>query len=261
MIATPCYGGLVYESYLRGMTSLSGSAMSINMPINMATVVNESLITRARNELVKYLLMTDCTHLFFIDADIGFSPQDIFRALLHDRDVVVGAYPLKRVRWEAINTQVAKTPEEVQTMATDYVINIKFANEEQAKSGQVPVIDGLIEVHDAGTGFMCIKREVIEKLISAHPEINYIKEPKHVYHDGDDGRRWALFDTVIDDDGRYLSEDYTFCRRWQKLGGKIWLDPMITLSHIGTHTFKGHTVFDIGPDSASNNPQRELIGG
>lgn len=262
MIATPCYGGLVHEPYLRGMTSLAGLASGSGLAVNMATVVNESLITRARNELVKYLTMTDCTHLFFIDADISFTPQDVFRLLLHDKDIVVGAYPLKKVRWDQIDTSIAKTPNDVKRMATDYVINIKFANEEQERTGQVPVVDGLIEVHDAGTGFMCIKRHVIEKMIEAHPETHYKKEPKHVIHDGDDGQRWALFDTMIDEDNRYLSEDYTFCRRWQRLGGKIWLDPSVTLTHVGTHNFDGHTIFDVTTSAPGGDSVPEgLIGG
>lgn len=259
MIATPCYGGLVHEPYLRAMTTFTSASLTIGMPINMATIVNESLITRARNELVKYLMMTDCTHLFFIDADIGFKAEDIIKIILHDKDVVVGAYPLKKVAWENIDTSKPRDKKEIQRMATDYVINIKFQNEEQQNTGQVPVVDNLIEVHDAGTGFMCIKRHVIEKMIKAYPETHYDKEPKHVTHEQDDGKRWALFDTMIDEDNRYLSEDYTFCRRWQRLGGKIWLDPTIELSHVGTHTFFGHTVIDI--NSEISPIVEGLIGG
>lgn len=259
MIATPCYGGLVHEPYMRGMTQLAATSINIGMQLNMATVINESLVTRARNELVKYLMMTDCTHIFFIDADISFKPDDVYRIVLQDKDVVVGAYPLKKVHWQNIDTSKANSSQDVQRMATDYVINIKFANEEQEKTGMVPVVDGLIEVYDAGTGFMCIKRSVIEKMIDEYKEAHYVKEPKHVFHEGDDGLRWALFDTMIDEDGRYLSEDYTFCRRWQKMGGKIWLDPQVVLTHIGTHNFDGHTVFDI----VSETPQQGggLIGG
>ena len=113
MIATPCYGGLVHEPYMRGMTSLAGTATGIGMGVNMATVVNESLVTRARNELVKYLTMTDCTHLFFIDADISFTPADVFRTLLHDKDVVVGAYPLKKIRWDLVDTTKARDVKDI----------------------------------------------------------------------------------------------------------------------------------------------------
>lgn len=259
MMATPCYGGLVYETYLRGMTSLAGTTAGFGMNINMATVTNESLVTRARNELVKYMMMTDCTHLFFIDADISFTTEDVLRILLHDKDVVVGAYPLKRVNWDSAHASKASSAKDLQTAATEYVINIRFKNEEEEKTGKVPIVDGLIEVHDAGTGFMCIKRHVIENMINAYPETHYQKEPNFLMHETDDGKRWALFDTMIDEDNRYLSEDYTFCRRWQKIGGSIWLDPGVILSHTGTYLYKGHSIFDI--EEAPTGPQGGLIGG
>jgi len=52
---------------------------------------------------------------------------------------------------------------------------------------------------------------------------------------------YALFDTMIDekDQRRYLSEDYAFCRRWQNIGGSVWLDPFITLNHYGNYLFQG----------------------
>ena len=58
---------------------------------------------------------------------------------------------------------------------------------------------------------------------------------------------YSFFDTLHDpDDNRYLSEDYTFCRRWQKLGGEIWLDPNTHLNHVGTYTFEGELSQVIG---------------
>jgi hypothetical protein len=97
--------------------------------------------------------------------------------------------------------------------------------------------EGLLEVTDGATGFMLIKRSVIEKMIKHYPETRYIPE---VYDDPSHKGmpKYALFDTMIEN-GRYLSEDYTFCRRWQNMGGKVYVDPRVILDHVGTHTFKG----------------------
>lgn len=240
MIATPCYGGLIHEAYLRGLTSVVAEVAGHGEPINLATVINESLITRARNELVKHFLMSNCTHLFFIDADIKFEASDVFRLVAHDKDVVVASYPLKGQRWSNIEGMTnIKDPEEVRRRLIDQVVNYKFENEESAKNGIVPMVDGLVEVHEGGTGFMCIKRHVIEKIIEANPQIKYEKEPRFRISPDDDGKRWAVFDTEIEEGVRYLSEDYLFCRRWQRLGGKILCDPHVVLTHYGTFAFEG----------------------
>ena len=264
MIATPCYGGMVYEGYLRGVASVVAEYAGCGLPINISTIINESLITRARNEIVKQFLVSECTHLFFIDADICFAPHDFFRLLQHDKDVVVASYPLKGQRWENLNgvTEVAGS-EDVRRRITEHVVNFKFDSEENAINGKVEVKDGLIEVHEVGTGFMCIKRNVIEQMVNEIPNIGYLREPRFLFNEKDDGIRWAVFDTDITDTGRYLSEDYLFCERWKKLGGSIWLDPFIVLTHMGTHGFTGHKLVDIDDPLMTNNEisQQRFIGG
>jgi hypothetical protein len=100
---------------------------------------------------------------------------------------------------------------------------------------------------EIGTGFMMMKRQVFKKLQEAFPMIRY--KPDHVGQAHFDGSRYihAYFDTVIDTkdsitgggSDRYLSEDYTFCRLWQRLGGEIWMDPNTRLNHVGSYTFEG----------------------
>lgn len=256
MVATPCYGGMVHEGYLRGLTGLVAEVAGAGYPINLATVINESLITRARNELVKHFLMSDCTHLFFIDADICFTPQDVLRLVSHDKDIVVASYPLKGQRWSnLLGMKEITDVEEVRRKVIDHVVNFKFDSEEDLKSGRVNIVEGLIEVHEGGTGFMCIKRRVVEEVIKANPDTVYKKEPNFLIGEKDDGVRWAVFDTEIEDNGRYLSEDYLFCRRWQRLGGKIWLDPFIELTHMGTYAFQGHKLVDSEDPLNAAQPQ------
>jgi hypothetical protein len=185
-------------------------------------------------------------YLLFIDADIEFEPTDVLRLIIHDKDVVVGAYPLKVANYNNIEN-MALSAKEISEMVTDYVINFEFDSEEDRATGSVKLHGDLLKVKDAGTGFMMIRREVLEEMIDAYKdEVSYIKDNKDLMPDGTVQNipvvMYALFDTIIEPETRrYLSEDYTFCRRWQALGGKIWLDTKIVLNHIGTHTFRGHT--------------------
>jgi hypothetical protein len=239
VIATPCYGGMCTEAYLRSMMALTVALDRMGVAHTLLTLTNESLITRARNRLVAQFLATSGTHLFFIDADLRFDPGDVLRLVAHDRPVIAAAYPAKAVREENVVGHVFEDVEQVRRATTQYVVNVIFEDEEAMARNEATLKDGLIEVLDAGTGFLCIQRHVIEQLIAAHPELTYYPERTYQADPANPQPEWALFDTMIDE-GRYLSEDYAFCRRWQRLGGSVWLDPTIALDHLGTHTFRGY---------------------
>ena len=201
-IATPCYGGMVCQEFMQSTLRVLHSCMNNNISLQVFMIGNESLITRGRNQLVSEFMASGASHLFFIDSDIEFPEDSISKLLSHDKPVTVGAYPLKQ---EPIK----------------YVINTE---------GSYTIHDDLVEVKDAGTGFMMIKREVISKMQEAYPELHYVGDL-----DGDSYRKdlrgrdehreklknnlYSLFDTSHDknDNNAYLSEDYTFCRRWQCL--------------------------------------------
>jgi len=244
-IATPCYGGQLNEPYFRSVVKLMTFFNGHSIPLAFGTIANESLVTRARNVLLAYFLASDYTHLMFIDADIEFQVEDLLKLYAHNRDVVVGAYPKKGVAWNRIregvnlpdNVGKELSDREIAAYGSDYAINFKFSNKELR---QIAVENGLIKLHDAGTGFMMIKREAILKLIKSYPEIKYNNDV-NISNASLKDHFYALFDTMIDPiDRRYLSEDYTFCRRWQDIGGDIWLDPTISLNHYGHFCFQGN---------------------
>lgn len=242
-IATPCYGGALTEPYFRSVIKLMTFFNTHKIPLAFGTIANESLVTRARNVLLAYFLNSDYTHLLFIDADIEFKVDDVLKLYAHNKDVAVGAYPKKGVNWMHIKESILMDPSkehapgQIAALGSDYALNFKFSNREQR---QVAVENGLIQLHDAGTGFMMIKREAILKLIEAYPDIKYNNDVQMNGVDLKD-KFYALFDTMIDPkDRRYLSEDYTFCRRWQDIGGEIWLDPSISLNHYGSFCFQGN---------------------
>ena len=244
-IATPCYGGQIGEPYFRSMMRLAILCNKYDIQFTVSTLANESLITRGRNTLVSFFMEhPEATHLFFVDADIEFDPNDMLRMVAYDRDVVVGAYPKKAVNWDSIINAARNNDEEtaqtIEGHSSNYVVNFDFLKDEQGKpQPQIQIRDNLIKLKDAGTGFMCIKKEVIQKMFDNHPELKYANDinvdqkfEKHMY---------ALFDCIIDPESRrYLSEDYTFCRRWQDMDGEVFLDPRTALNHVGHYTFRGN---------------------
>jgi len=208
----PCYGGMLNECFFISMLKFMAAANRLGLQFTVDTMVNESLIPRGRNSLVAKFLAFEpkSTHLMFIDSDIGFEPEEIIKLMLADKDVSGGLYPKK-------------------ALPVQYVVN-KVPN--STKEGN------LVEVANLGTGFMLIKREVIETLIRAKPELHYQDaiglDPKY------DPYKYALFDTLIDPVTKeYLSEDYYFCKLWRDMGGKIWADLTIKLDHAGYYKFAG----------------------
>ena len=250
-VATPCYGGGLTEPYFRSTVKLLTFCNQHKIPLAFGTIANESLVTRARNVLVAYFLQSNFTKLLFIDADIEYQVEDVIKLIYHDKDVVVGAYPKKGVNWQRIKEAVVDQKEQkhddrqIAAFGSDYAINFQFVNRDLK---QIAIERGLIKLHDAGTGLMMIKRTAIDKMIAAYPELKYNND-LNIGQDLND-MFYALFDTMIDPrDRRYLSEDYTFCRRWQEMGGDIWLDPSISLNHYGSFCFQGNPaqIINFGP--------------
>jgi hypothetical protein len=204
----PCYGGMLTESTFMSFIKWSYTARQLGLDWTMETMTNESLISRARNTLVaKFLNNPDSTHLFFVDADIGWEPWHLLVLLNRNVDVIGGLYPMK-------------------SLPVKWVVN----GFEGAETGP----DGLQEVSKTGTGFMLVKRDVFEKL-NQHPAVkpfnNDIGLPKEL-----DKHLRTYYDTAVREN-RYYSEDWTFCENWRDLGGKIWVDKRVLLRHTGTYVF------------------------
>ena len=97
-VATPMYGGVCGGQYCKSTADLASISAQYGMDVRFYYLFNESLITRARNYLVDEFLRSDCTHLMFIDSDIGFDPNDVIALSViaeqgTDKEIVCGPYP------------------------------------------------------------------------------------------------------------------------------------------------------------------------
>jgi hypothetical protein len=234
--ATPAYVSAVSMNYTTSMFCLANEAMALGLRSSLHMRA-ESLVTRGRNEIVKFFLMhPEYTHLFWIDADIEFQPQAAIRLLLSDYDVATGIYPIKRFNWPEQGVPQGTTRELFEALYNDYPFNVIGGGNEPLQKYMRD--DGFIEVAEAPTGFMSIKRHVFDKLMKHYPELNYVPDgppgnPEQPYY-------WLFFDCMIDPDTRrYLSEDYAFCRRWRDIGGKVYADMYSNLGHLGQHMYHG----------------------
>lgn len=236
VVATPCFGGQVSSIYASSIFRLQRALHGMsNVDLKVHLRDGDALITRARANLVTLFLDDPAaTHLLFVDADIGFAPEQVFRLIESGADVVAGAYPIKRVNWDKARRAMQAGRPNVPAASLDYVLEIENPD-------HVMVVRGFTRVRYAGTGFLMIRRQVLERMC-AHPgyaPLQFFREHSHDALAGSPNR-FALFECMIDpSSGTYLSEDFAFCKRWTDIGGEIWADLESRLDHVGPSVFHG----------------------
>lgn len=158
-------------------------------------------VARSRNNLVADAIApgSDVTHILFLDNDIIPEPWHLDRLLAADKPLIGALYPKKQATLE-------------------WVMN----------TGEGSKIDaeGRMKVKHLGTGFWLLRVAELRQHIEKHPEIKYGGDP----HPG--AIRWDVF-PMHAKDGRYLSEDWAFCERWNADGFEVWVDTKCQLRHIG----------------------------
>jgi hypothetical protein len=247
-IATPCFGGQLTTAYAGSIFHLQ-RAVRARPDIDLTVLMREgdALITRARANLVTLFLDDpSATHLLFVDADIGFTPDHVFRLLETEADVVAGLYPIKRVNWDKARRRLESGQPLSPSAALDYVLDIEDPD-------HVVAVNGFTRVRFAGTGFMMIRRHVLEAMClhPAYASLQFFREHSHDELDGSPNR-FALFECMIDPaTGTYLSEDFAFCKRWTDIGGEIWADLESRLDHVGPSVFHGDVATQFAVSAAS----------
>jgi len=211
-LAVPMYGGQCAGMFTRSVADLTGLCAKYQIPLQFYFLFNESLITRARNYCADEFMRSDCTHLMFIDSDIGFNANDVIAMLaMSSQDekyhVLCGPYPKKTISWEKIKMAVDKgaadeNPNELENYVGDYVFNPKKG------SGSIKIGEPC-EVLEGGTGFMLIQRKVFEQYNENYPQMLY--KPDHVRTANFDGTReiMAYFDALIDDKSQNMVPEIT----------------------------------------------------
>jgi hypothetical protein len=149
-----------------------------------------------------------------------------------DADVSAAVYPIKRIDWQKVHACVDAKRTPLESSALSYMI--EFSGD------RIQVLNGFAKVDYAGSGFLMIKRQVLLSMIEHYPELRYAHD--HKPDDKLGGSKWrcALFNCMIDEaSGTYLSEDFSFSKRWTAMGGEIWADLQSRLTHVGSVSFRG----------------------
>ena len=212
LISLPCYGGLVNEKTTTSLFNLGKLLVRNQIEHGIMTVANESLITHGRSRIANFFVNnTEFEYLFWLGADVAFSPEDMLKLYSYQKPIVSASYPMK-------------------TLPLRHCYELY---------NPVKLCGNLVKIGGIGMGFVLIHRSVFEKLNKHYSELKYFpglnnsnypiteKEYHNSYH----------YFAEMNKEGKYLGEDMSFFHRVSDIGYDVWMDTSIELQHIGSHVF------------------------
>lgn len=204
--ATPSYNGIKYVPFLDSLQATIEACKEKGWETTFSIHKGNCYVQVARNSLVREFLESGADVLFFLDDDISWPHEKVVDLAEMEDEVVAGVYPMK-------------------TSRPDFPVVI------HADPRGYPYVraDGCLSATSVPTGFLSIKRSVIEKLISAYPQQRYVEYDRN---GKEIGEFYDLFPQGVYD-GRWVGEDYAFCRLWTGIMGQIWVVPDIDFTHAG----------------------------
>lgn len=217
LVSVPSHDGKYEAEFVRSLMATEKTVTAAGGQIEIAELTYCADIALARARIFGVFLRSNHTHMLMIDADMGWVPQDVLRLFEHGHDFVCAAGPKKRYPLE-------------------------FAFESATKDGQAKPMrmgaDGMtFEVTGVGMAFSMISRACAEQMVESYKDTLTFEVDNGI-------KEYGIFDPYYEGKRR-LSEDYSFCRRWTNIGGKIHMLPHIRLKHVGPHTFEGCLMDDL----------------
>ena len=219
LIGTPAFGAQVSSNYTSSLLETTKILTHFNIE-NDVSFINNQLTTRARNLIAHTFITSTFTDLFFIDADIQWTPVDFVNLLNMEKDFCCGLYCNKGYHYNKESTNLDNI---FQTMAYSSVFN---------NNNKITDInnDKIMEIKYAAGGFTKIRKDVFLQLIPFTDSYLY-----------DNSVNLYDFFQCRVMEKQYLTEDYFICYQWKKhCNGKIWTDLKINLNHEGWHSYEGN---------------------
>lgn len=202
MAAIPSYTGHVEFEFVESFVATWAFAAVSGVEITMQMAPGFSLVQYARNWLTQQFLESDCTHILWIDADLGWEPQALLRMLARKVDVIGGVYPIKTVG-EIYPYMPAGEPE-----------------------NGVQMVEGL------PTGFMLVSRRAMEAVATS-------VKWHDMTHMGKKISCPNVFD-LVHEGKNFWGEDFVFCKRLRNLGFSLWAELDIDFKHVGRKVWHGN---------------------
>lgn len=199
-VATPAYDGRVLTDYAISLAESIQYATQHGIQTTAAVMGNGAFIELARNTFVQLFLKTDCTHLFFIDADLRWPAKAYAGLLAADLPISAGVYPKRQ------------DPHEFPCHWMNNADGTILLREHWVMCDRVP------------TGFLCIRRDVVEAMVAECETIRAKTEVSETQP--------YLFETYVNENKDFVGEDFAFCAKYvKKYGEGIPVFPDFDFTH------------------------------
>lgn len=208
-IAIPAYTGQVH---LGTMRSIIADLLAFADRGDKVTIFDESgnaMIADCRGLIVAKFLASDGTDLIFVDSDVCWEAGALLKLVDYPVDFAAAIYPQRR---DPIDYCVQWLPDRPELRADPAT--------------------GLLEVGGVPAGCMKLSRAMLEQMTAHYSDTVFFCEQ------APNKEAWGLFDPWRIGKIKF-GEDYSFCRRWREIGGKVWVAPDLILGHVGFKTFMG----------------------
>lgn len=209
-VAVPAYAGTVHILTLRSLLHDCVALAGRGDRFSLIDDCGNGQIMDARAEIcIKFLALEDSDALVFVDHDVHWEAGALLRLVDYPVDVVAGVYPYR------------KDPIE---------FPVRYADTEELWADPET---GLLEVAGVPGGFLKISRECLAEMVAHYSDLEFVTDKVP------GGKAVGLFEPYRIGKKK-LSEDYSFCQRWRDMGGKVWIEPLLNMGHVGNKSFKGN---------------------
>lgn len=223
-IASPAYGGTFAAPYLHFFFSTLTQGSRHHTTFTFSTV-DVADIVLARNYLLSkfYFHQPQCSHILFVDDDMGVEGDLLYEMLALEQDVVGILAPRRKLDLRQLHASPEKDFDKAYAQACSFI-------GKPIGPGPAP---GFQEVKQCGTGFLLISRNAIHRMLEKCPEVLDGQR----YRNSPLGKEFDEFLTPFNPitlPDRQLSEDLSFCHRWTELcGGRIYASTGSRITHVG----------------------------
>lgn len=227
-IASPAYKSVYTGAYVESLFPLIVELRRRGIGLAFVQVDYADIVV-ARNYLISrfYFDYPACTHLLFLDNDMGFGSELIMDMLALNENVVGVILPKRKINLEKLHANGDKPFAEAYASACEFIGKPSPAGQQGR----------FVKTKRVGTGILLIKREAVATMIEKCPEINKRTKIRGALP-SNLGGYVTPFDKMRVGDHE-LSEDFSFCHRWTELcGGTILASTSSPIKHVGELTIE-----------------------